>query len=115
MQTNFNTRYHVMEISSVEAFMNVKGGCSKGCKDVYFLRITGVGRTMPEEIRQMDQILTERMNRGQGFYSRLNGLPRLAGNRMRRLKQPWKISNCAGFLAGYAQKFSACWNRESRE
>ena len=78
MQTNFNTRYHVMEISSVEAFMNVKGGCSKGCKDVYFLRITGVGRTMPEEIRQMDQILTERMNRGQGFYSRLNGLPRLA-------------------------------------
>lgn len=67
-----------MEISSVEAFMNVKGGCSKGCKDVYFLRITGVGRTMPEEIRQMDQILTERMNRGQGFYSRLNGLPRLA-------------------------------------
>lgn len=33
---------------------------------------------MPEEIRQMDQILTERMNRGQGFYSRLNGLPRLA-------------------------------------
>lgn len=78
MQTNFKTRYHVMELSSVEAFMNVKGGFHQGCKDVYFLRITGINAAMPKEIQRMDQTLTERMNQGQGFYSRFSSLPRLA-------------------------------------
>ncbi len=57
--------------------MNVKGGFHHGCKDVYFLRITGINAAMPTEIQRMDQTLTERMNQGQGFYNRLSSLPRL--------------------------------------
>lgn len=78
MQINFNTRRHAMEIASVEAFMNVKGGFYQGCKDVYFLRMIGVSRTMLAEIQQMDRILTEQMNKGWGFYIRCSSLPRLA-------------------------------------
>ena len=79
MQTgNFKTRYHVMEVSSVETFMNVKGSFHHDCKDVYFLRMIGINEAMMREIQQMDQTLTEQMNQGRGFYNRIGSLPRLA-------------------------------------
>lgn len=75
---NFRTRYHAADISSVEGFMNVKGGYCNGCKDVYFLRIVGVNQGVLSQIEAMDQTLTMQMKSGRGFYHRCNSLPRLA-------------------------------------
>lgn len=75
---NFKTRYHVMEVSSIETFMNVKGNFHHDCKDVYFLRMIGINEAMTREIQRMDQRLTEQMNQGKGFYNRIGSLPRLA-------------------------------------
>ncbi len=75
---NFKTRYHVVDISSVEGFMNVKGGYCNGCKDVYFLRIVGINQEILKGIEVMDRSLTMQMKNGRGFYYRCNSLPRLA-------------------------------------
>ena len=73
----FKTRYNVMDVSSFRAFTNIKGGVNGNCKDVYFVRMTGLSPMYAEEVRQMDLTLTERMARGELRYIRLDGLPRL--------------------------------------
>ena len=67
-----------MNISSIESFMNIKGSVKNNCKDVYFLRIVGINKEILREIELMDQVLTEKMQAGNGFYCRVNGLPKLA-------------------------------------
>lgn len=74
---NFRIRYNVMDISSVEAFMNIKGGMNNNCKDVYFLRIRGMNKGLLGEIEVMDSVLTEKMQEGKSVYHRVNSLPRL--------------------------------------
>ncbi len=64
--------------SSVEGFMNTKGGYVNGCKDVYFLRIVGINQGTLGQIEAMDRTLTAQMKSGRGFYYRCNSLPRLA-------------------------------------
>lgn len=73
----FRTRYNVMDVSSFHAFTNIKGGVNGNCKDVYFVRMTGLHPAYVEEVRRMDLTLTERMIKGQCRYTRLEGLPRL--------------------------------------
>ena len=65
-------------ISSVEGFMNAKGGYVNGCRDVYFLRIVGINQGTLGQIETMDRTLTAQMKSGRGFYYRCNSLPRLA-------------------------------------
>lgn len=74
----FKTRYNVMNVSSFHAFTNIKGGVNGNCKDVYFVRMTGLHPTYIEEVRQMDTTLSERMAKGQCRYTRINRLPRLS-------------------------------------
>ncbi len=73
----FKTRYNVMNVSSFHAFTNIKGGVNGNCKDVYFVRMTGLHPTYTEEVRQMDTTLSERMAKGECRYTRINTLPRL--------------------------------------
>ena len=73
----FKTRYNVMNVSSFHAFTNIKGGVNGNCKDVYFVRMTGLHPTYTEEVRQMDTTLSERMAKGECRYTRINALPRL--------------------------------------
>lgn len=72
---NFTTRYNVMDVFSLEAFTNIKGGVNRECKDVYFMRAVGVGKSLSEDVRKMDRTLTERMFAGQCRYNRVNELP----------------------------------------
>lgn len=72
---NFTTRYNVMDIFSLEAFTNIKGGVNRECKDVYFMRAVGAGKSLSEDVRKMDRTLTERMFAGQCRYNRVNELP----------------------------------------
>lgn len=75
----FKTRYNVMDISSLAAFANIKGGMNGNCKDVYFIRAVGGKPSCVADIEKMDQMLTRRMAAGQCKYARVDSLPRLAG------------------------------------
>lgn len=77
MQYNYiEKRYNVMGLSSIEAFASVKGGLNGNCKDVYFLRVSGVNATFGKEVEHMDTAQTERMLLGQGIYNRVGAFPK---------------------------------------
>lgn len=69
-------RYNVMGLASIEAFAGVKGGMNGNCKDVYFLRVTGVDQTFSRDVAYMDETQTDRMLRGQGIYNRVGAFPK---------------------------------------
>lgn len=73
----FRTRHNVMDVSSLDMFMNIKGGINRNCKDVYFVRMTGANPRLPGDIEKMDRVLTERMQEGKIYYNRVDALPKL--------------------------------------
>ena len=38
-------RYNIIGLTSIETFSSIKGGMNGNCKDVYFLRVSGVNGT----------------------------------------------------------------------
>lgn len=70
-------RYNVMELASIGDFAGTYGRLNGNCKDVYFLRMIGVNTTFTKDIEHMDELLTERMQQGQGIYSRAGSFPRV--------------------------------------
>ena len=77
MEYNYiEKRYNVMGLSSIEAFAGIKGGLNGNCKDVYFLRVTGVNAAFMRDVEHMDEVQTEKMLRGQGIYNRVGAFPR---------------------------------------
>lgn len=74
---SFKIRYNVMDIFSLEAFSNIKGGINRECKDVYFMRAIGDRGSLSEDIKKMDRTLSERMFAGQCRYNRVECLPPL--------------------------------------
>lgn len=76
-EESFSTRHNVMNISSVNAFMNVKGGMNRYCKDVYFVRIVGGSPELVQQVEEMDRILSERTQEGKCYYIRQDELPKM--------------------------------------
>ncbi len=77
MEYNYiEKRYNVMGLASIEAFAGIKGGINGNCKDVYFLRMTGVNQTFLTDIKHMDETQTGRMLSGQGVYNRVEAFPK---------------------------------------
>lgn len=70
-------RYNVLNITSIMAFASVKGGLNQSCKDVYFLSCIGQSDHYLRMIREMDGVLSERVQQGQGDYIRITGFPGL--------------------------------------
>lgn len=77
MKEEFKMRFNVMEISSIRAFANIRGGFNNGCKDVYFYRLLGTDPAYTEAVREMDRMLGDSSARGGVFYKRLRELPRI--------------------------------------
>ncbi|MEE1056804.1 MAG: trypsin-like peptidase domain-containing protein [Acutalibacteraceae bacterium] len=73
----FNIRYNPFSVTSINAFSAVKGGFNGNCKDVYFLRALGSDENIISDVHRMDEILTQKMDKGQGIYLRINALPKL--------------------------------------
>lgn len=69
-------RYNVIGIASIEAFAGIKGGINGNCKDVYFVRMTGVNQSFLKDIAYMDETQTGRMLLGQGIYNRVGAFPK---------------------------------------
>ncbi|WP_242940448.1 S1C family serine protease [Anaeromicropila populeti] len=67
-----------MEIHSLHAFINIKGGFNNNCKDVYFARAIGRKDGLLQDIKQMDQEACSLMQTGKIRYKRIQGLPRLS-------------------------------------
>lgn len=70
-------RHNVMDVNSVSAFEGIRGGVNQNCKDVYFVRMTGVHAGFASEIYQMDEDMAARMANGKVRYRRILSLPRI--------------------------------------
>lgn len=73
----FNVRYNVMNISSIDAFVKIRGLFRNDCKDVFFLRGVGVGNSLCSDILKIDEEMYKAEQRGIVKYSRINCLPKL--------------------------------------
>ena len=80
MEYNYiEKRYNVMGLSSIEAFASIKGGMNGNCKDVYFLRVTGVNTAFMKDVERMDEAQTGKMLLRQGIYNRVGAFPKNIG------------------------------------
>lgn len=77
MEQLLRFRHNVMNISTINAFENVKGGINHNCKDVYFVRAIGTDAHYLKDIEDMDKLLMSRMADGLVFYKRFGSLPKL--------------------------------------
>lgn len=68
-------RYNVMNVNSISGFGSIRGGLNADCRDVYFVRLLGVGKGMIDEIKRLDRQMDDYAGRGQVFYKRLEHLP----------------------------------------
>lgn len=70
-----NYRHNVMNITSITAFAQMKGGYNGGCRDVYFIRLLGGNESLKNEVINTDNILTQEMILNKLFYKRIAKLP----------------------------------------
>ena len=75
MDGNISFRHNVMAVQSPETFVNVRGGFSRGRKDVYFVRAVGESSDFQNKILNLDRKLDTAMTEKRLIYKRLNGLP----------------------------------------
>lgn len=73
-------RHNVENVSSIIAFANIRGGSGRDSKDVYFIRMLGINAAYADEVRQMEQLLSEQVSKGQVRYQRVSELPRLVSS-----------------------------------
>ncbi len=71
-------RHNVIDVNSVLAFEGIKGGVNQNCKDVYFVRMTGIHSGLVSEICQMDADMAGRMANGHVRYRRILRLPHIS-------------------------------------
>lgn len=70
-------RHNVMNISSIETFANVKGGCSNNTRDVYFVRGLGEPQNINAILEKVDRQMELEMSQNRIKYKRLSKLPQL--------------------------------------
>ncbi|MBP3902485.1 MAG: trypsin-like peptidase domain-containing protein [Blautia sp.] len=75
MDGNISFRHNVMAVQSPETFVNVRGGFSRGRKDVYFVRAVGESSDFQNKILNLDRKLDTAMIEKRLIYKRLSSLP----------------------------------------
>ena len=80
MENIMRFRHNVMNVDSILAFEGIRGGINQNCKDVYFIRLTGVNDTLAADVIRMDADMKARMADGRTAYRRISSLPRLNGS-----------------------------------
>lgn len=69
-------RHNIINISDIRTFEGIKGCVNSQGKDVYFVRAIGTNASYLEDINKLDEALLTKMNDGDGFYCRVNFLPK---------------------------------------
>ena len=64
-------------ISDIHTFASLQGNRDENDKDVCFVRAIGTNTNYLTDIKKMDDTLLEKMNAGQGYYYRINSLPKM--------------------------------------
>lgn len=75
MENVVRYRHNIMKLDSIASFMNLKGGCNRHCRDVFFVRALGGNEKLEDEVYRMDCELGKRMHAGELLYRRICGLP----------------------------------------
>lgn len=75
MEKVITYRHNVIRINSPEAFLGIKGGYNKGCRDVYFARALGWGRDTAGMIADIDRKMGMETEQNRVFYTRVESLP----------------------------------------
>ena len=50
-----NYRHNILNITSIDDFLQVKGGCNSNIRDVYFIRAVGETKAIQKTIDEMDK------------------------------------------------------------
>ena len=110
-------RYNVMGLASIEAFAGIKGGINGNCKDVYFVRMTGVNQSFLKDIAHMDETQTGRMLLGQGIYNRVGAFPKsLSGDmtdRYMKCYRSWLDTGREKLFSAKSEEKSGLGDRKS--
>ena len=69
-------RHNIMNVSTMNTFLNIKGGLNCECKDVYFVRAVGATPSLAAEIEKNDAYLSGKMRPGLLYYKRITELPK---------------------------------------
>ena len=75
--TKTSYRHNVMNINSINTFMNIKGGLNNGVRDVYFVRALGESADLAKSIEETDKRMDIQMAKMRLIYKRINSLPQI--------------------------------------
>ena len=71
MEKTLQCRYNAMDVTSVAAFEQIRGGVCQDGKDVYFVRLLGDNGTLWHDVERMDARLSAEMAEGKCMYHRI--------------------------------------------
>ena len=72
-----NYRHNILNIGSVDAFLNVKGEYNNGIRDVYFIRAVGEPQNIQSLIEDTDRQMNKEAANNKLKYVRISALPKL--------------------------------------
>ena len=72
-----NYRHNILNIGSVDAFLNVKGEYNNGIRDVYFIRAVGEPQNIQSLIEDTDRQMDKEAANNRLKYVRISTLPKL--------------------------------------
>ena len=78
MNEKVSYRHNVMNINSIDTFLNIKGGLNNNLRDVYFIRGLGEPEGYIEKISEVDKKMRSEMKKGHLTYLRVKTLPQLS-------------------------------------
>lgn len=75
MCENIKYRHNIININSINAFVNIHGGVGKNCRDVYFIRTLGIDENLILDLEKAEKTLYENMSKNILVYKRIEALP----------------------------------------
>lgn len=75
MCENIKYRHNIININSINTFVNIHGGCNKNCRDVYFIRTLGIDENLILDLEKAEKTLYENMKKNILVYKRIDTLP----------------------------------------
>ena len=72
-----NYRHNILNVGSVDAFLNVKGEYNNGIRDVYFIRAVGEPQNIHSLIEDTDRQMDKEAANNKLKYVRISALPKL--------------------------------------
>lgn len=70
-------RHNIMNVDSINTFLNIKGGFNNGVRDVYFVRALGETNDLIKNIQDIDKQMDIEMSKMRLIYKRICSLPQI--------------------------------------